>query len=346
MNFAAHEQVLLSSGVREVFSSKVGELSQKEEALFSLVGADDSMDWKVLPSGALAVEEVLFSTYWNVCREQGKTQILASCLEDAPTMRALKRLEELGCLVRMIPVKESGLVDLDFLEAKLNPKVALITMGVASALTGLIQPVDLVLEMAQKKSVLVHLEASYAVGKYRFAMPDFLTFRGEMIHGPFSSGVLFHRKEAPFELIHFVKKDPYLLAALSRAAAHAELSMDRYGLEITHLRDQLEETVLQKIPSTTVLFQEALRLPNTSVLVFDRIDAEALQDCLELKEIRIDLGGHYTQTLKGLLDHSKIEGRGAVSLSLDRMAESAALQKGTELLIQEVAHLQRLSEDL
>jgi cysteine desulfurase len=317
-------------------------LEPNYQILYDLVGAQETDRFVFTSSGAEAVGQVFFSVFLEEIRKTGKTHIIISEIEDGSTMKWARRLEELGCTVKLAPVKE-GLIDVDALKKLISPRTALISLTMAHGLTGVIQPVDEIVELATEKSVLLHLDATYALGKFPLSFKsDYLTFSGDRIHSVKGSGGLFVKKNAPLT--------PFILGsneqagyrggafdipsfmALSAAAAQALLYLDTMALEVVRLRDLFETSVQGK-----VLFKEAQRLPNTSLIAFEKVHQEALLYFLARKGVYASFGGAVNSHLSSI-DET------AVSFSLSRMTTEEEIVRAVKVINETVASLQEISE--
>ncbi|MBM3183793.1 MAG: aminotransferase class V-fold PLP-dependent enzyme, partial [Chlamydiae bacterium] len=237
------------------------------------------------------------------------------------------------------------------LKELITPRTALISISIAHGLTGVIQPFEEIGEIAKEKGILLHLDASYALGKIdvNFAKlnADYLTFSGEILHSVIGSGGLFAKKGAPlFPYIFGKNLDVPSLAALNAAALMASLSFDMVGLETARLRSFFEEQVCKEIQDAHVLFKDAPRLPNTSVITFAKVHAEALEYYIKRKGLHPNKGGNYAQHLHRLLASSQIEGEGALSFSLSRMTTEKEIVKAVSILKDSIAMLRKVSGDL
>lgn len=306
-----------------------------EEWIYDLVGAAKSDRFVFTSSGAEAVNQVFFSIFLEVARKTGKTHIIVSEIEDAPTMRSAKRLEELGCTIKIAPAK-NGLIDVDALAALISPRTALISATMAHGLTGVIQPVHEIISLAKEKNVLLHLDAIYAVGKYPIAFEsDYLTFSGDRIHSVKSSGGLFVKENAPIvPLILGASVDIQSFKALNAAAHQALLYLDTMALEVARLRDLFETSLNAK-----VLFKDHLRLPNTSLIAFKGVHQEALLYFLNRKGIIASMGGAYAPHLSSV-DET------ALSFSLSRMTTEEEISRSSQIINETVRELQKISEAL
>jgi cysteine desulfurase len=334
------------------FQERSSDLPMLTAPLYDLVDASSEDAFVFASSGVEAVCNAIWSVFSEISRKEGKTQFITSCLEDAPTLQMLKRCEELGCLVKIAPVDGHGRIDVEKLSSLITPRTALISVTMAQGLTGVIQPFEEIARLAQEKKVLLHLDASYAVGKIYFSFSgmsaDYLSFAGERIHSVKSSGALFAKKGRP--LVSYLPKGGALdvpsLAALSSAARLASLSLDAMGLEGARLRDLFETEIQKQIPDVLLLYKETPRLPNTTALFFPRAHYEALHYFSCRKGLFPNLGGTTSPHLHSIIAASGIEGECALSFSLSRMTSQEEVLRAARLVAEEVQELRKLSEDL
>lgn len=290
-------------------------------------------------SGAEAINQVFWSVFACVARKEGKTHIIVSSLEDAPTMRCAKRLEELGCTIKIAPVNDAGQIDLEELSKQIGPRTALISVSIANGLTGVIQPIDEIIQLAKEKGVLIHLDAEYAVGKIPLEFrSDYLTFSGDKMHSVKGSGALFAKENAP--LVPYILSgsdemgplDVPSLMAMSAAAQQSLLYLDHMALEVVRLRDLFESLI-----NGNALYSEGPRLPNTSCIAFEGVHQEALLYFLNRKGVYATIGGKYMQHL------SKIN-ECALSFSLSRMTTENEIRDAAEIINLAASQLQTISE--
>lgn len=339
------------------------ELAACYSSIYASMGADPKDLFVFTSSGAEAVNQALWSVFLEVARKEGKTHFIASCLEDAPTMQALKRLEELGCTVKIAPVDKGGRIDLDRLAALINPRTALISVTAAQGLTGVVQPIEEIAKLAKEKGVLLHVEGTYALGKIYVSFAemgaDYFTVSGDRIHAVKSSGGLFAKAGRPLVPLILGGSeqgglrggacDVPSLMAFAAAWQQASLYLDAMNLETARLRDLLESEVARLVPGTAPCFAQSLRLPNTTALCFPKVHQEALLYALSRKGVFAAIGGSYGQHLSRLLAAAEVPGREAataVSFSLSRMTTEEEILKAAAW-IGEAAHvLMAFSEDL
>lgn len=322
----------------------IAALDTRYQMLYDLVQAKEADRFVFTSSGAEAINQVFWTVFLEIARKEGKTHIMISEIEDAPTMQCAKLLEELGCTIKIVPEKE-GQIDVGALEKLISPRTALISVTMAHGLTGVIQPVKEIVKLSKEKNILLHLDATYALGKYPFEFEsDYLSFSGDRIHSVKGSGGLFAKEKAP--LIPFIlggneqaslrggQFDIPSFMALSAAAQQAALYLDMMALEVVRLRDLFESKVNGK-----VLYKEALRLPNVSLIAFERVHQEALLYFLNRKGIYAAIGGGYAAHL------SRID-ETALSFALSRMTTEEEVLRASSIINETVQELQQISEAL
>ncbi len=323
----------------------IAALETRYQMIYDLVNAAPTDQFVFTSSGAEAVNQVFWSVFVEKARKEGKCHIIISELEDAPTMQCAKRLEELGCYIKIAPQKSNGQIDLEKLKELINPRTALISVTMAHGLTGVIQPVEEIIQLAKEKGVLLHLDATYAIGKYPFSFEsDYLTFSGDRIHSVKGSGALFAKATAPLSPFILGGNEQGTLRggsfdipsfmALSAAAQQSLLYLDMMALEVVRLRDLFETEV-----KASVLYKDSFRLPNTTTLIFDKVHQEALLYILNRKGIYASIGGSYASHL-GRIDES------AISFSLSRMTTEDEIRRAAGIINEAVKQLQKISEDL
>jgi len=313
-------------------------------ALYELVGATSADTFAFTNSGAEAVQQVHWTAFVERARRDGQCHFITSPLEDAPTLQSLQRLEQLGCFVKIAPVDAAGRIDVKKLAELISPRTAMISISLAPALTGVLQPIEEIAELAKAHNVWLHVDASYALGKVMnpFAHADFLTFSGAQIHAVPSSGGVFARKPLlPFVLAR--PNDLHSLKSLSVAATHALLNLDSMSLEVARLRDRLEQAF------GNVLFQHVLRLPNVCTVLFPRVHQEMLHHALRRKNVHTSIGGSYTPHLHRQLMATGLDeqtARTAMSFSLSRFTNEADIDRAIGVIQDTVQNLLPLTEEL
>ncbi|MES2121959.1 MAG: aminotransferase class V-fold PLP-dependent enzyme, partial [Chlamydiota bacterium] len=201
------------------------------DSILELCGASGD-HFHFFSSGAEAVAQVYLSHYFDVIRHTGKNHIVTSNVEEAPILMSLKRLEELDCSGKIVGVNAQGQITKEILSEALRPRTSLVSLSWANGLTGVIHPIADLAELCKEKGVMLHVDASYAMGKHYFLFEDlpidYLTFEGSLLHAPKGTGGLLYKSKTPFSppVSHMVGVPVGGVVALATALERSYLMFD------------------------------------------------------------------------------------------------------------------------
>ncbi len=115
--------------------------------------------------------------------------------------------EEVGAVIKVIPMNESGELIIDEYENLLNEKTKMVAVSHVSNALGTVNPLKSMIETAHKFGVPVCVDGAQAVPHMRVDVQDldadFYAFSGHKMFAPTGSGVLYGKKEL------LEKMDPY-----------------------------------------------------------------------------------------------------------------------------------------
>jgi cysteine desulfurase len=227
--------------------------------------------------------------------EQYKTKgnhIITTATEHPAVLDTCKHIEQLGGEVTYLPVNEAGLINLNDLENTIKPATILISAMYANNETGVINPINLIGQIARKHRVLFFTDATQAVGKIPIDVEkdgiDILTLSAHKIYGPKGVGAVYKRRKNP--RVTFIPQidggghergfrsgtlNVPGIAGLGKACAIAAAEMTNHEKNIRLLRDKLENELLQ-IPHTHLNGSKEKRLYNTANISFDNVNANLL----------------------------------------------------------------------
>jgi cysteine desulfurase len=140
-------------------------------------------------------------------------------------------------------------------------------------------------------------------------------------------------------------EDVPAIVGLGVAARLAGHKLEAEATRLAALRDQLEQGVLARVPGTVVNGDRQTRVPNTTNISFDRVEAESLLIALDLEGIAVSTGSACSS---GTLEPSHV--LRAMGLSTHRTQNSLRFSLGqfsTDAEVQRVVDvLPRLVEKL
>jgi cysteine desulfurase len=231
-------------------------------------------------------------------------RLLISALEHPSIARTAERLAACGLQVETIPVDREGRVRIDEFERLLSTPTRLVSVMLASNETGVLQPVAEIAALCRGRGVLVHTDATQAVGKipvrFHELGVDALTAAAHKLHGPLGIGVLIVRRGVNLEpSLH----GGFQQAALRPGTESVALAIGmQTALDLWHrdadqrrdkmaaLRDEFERSIRAGYPQAIIIGRDAPRLPNTSNIAFVGLDRQALVMAFDLAGIACSTG--------------------------------------------------------
>jgi len=246
-----------------------------------------------------------------------KKHLVTTAVEHSANINYGQFLRKQGYEVTFLPVDSDGSLDLHLLDQSIRPDTAIVSIMWANNETGVVFPIEEIAALCRSKGVLCHTDAVQTPGKLKIDVKaldvDFLSLSAHKFHAPKGIGVLYIR--------HRTKYQPYVIgghqehgrrggtenvASIIGAGRAAELAMSRLEEEnhrVRALRDRLENGILSAIPHTLRTGAKEPRLPNTSNIAFDFIEAEAILMMLDQAGICASSGSACTT---GSLDPSHV----------------------------------------
>lgn len=226
---------------------------------------------------------------------------ICSAVEHASVLTALDALRKEGDEVLQISVDRNGVLDLEEFERLLTPDTALVSVMLANNETGILHPVREIAEMARKRGVLVHTDASQAVGRipvsFRELGVDLLTSCAHKMHGPKGIGALVIREGLSVEpLMRGGDQERGRRAGTENVPAivgfgvAAEQAMEAVARPSTDLRDLVEDTLRKHLPDAMIVGAASPRLPNTTLCLVPGINTDVLIAALDQKGICVSSG--------------------------------------------------------
>ena len=280
-------------------------------------------------------------------KKQGKTHIISSAFEHHAILHTLKRLEQNGFSVTLLPVHENGVVDPEELKEAIDDNTCLVTVMTANNEIGTIQPIEELGAICRERGVLFHTDAVQAVGHIPLDVKaqniDMLSASAHKFHGPKGVGFLYAKKGVRLSnLIEGGAQErgkragtENLPGILSMVAAlkEAVAGMDKHAEHMKKVRDHLIEG-LSQIPHSALNGEAERRLAGNVNFSFEGIEGESLLILLDQRGISASSGSACTS---GALDPSH------VLLAIGRIHDvahgSLRLSIGEDITIEEADYI-------
>jgi cysteine desulfurase len=299
----------------------------------------------------------------------GKRHVITTAVEHDSVLRLMQQIENEGYSVTRLGVDQAGHLDMAELEASLSEQTAMVSIMHANNETGVIFPVEEIAVLTAAKSIPLHVDAVQTVGKLRddsghspmdlANVPiNVLTASAHKFHGPKGVGILYLRRGTrlhPQILGGHQERDlrggTENVAGIVGTGTAIELASKHLDVEVSKvrsLRDRLENGIRRKISIASISGDRENRIPNTTSIGFEALQAEGILMLLSNHGICASSGAacssgslepSHVLTAMGI-DRRVVHG--AVRFSLSRFTTEAEIDGVLEALPGIIERLQTL----
>jgi cysteine desulfurase len=277
-------------------------LDDARTAVADLIKADPSE--VVFTSGGTEADNFAIRGVAEALEPTGRRHLIASSIEHEAVLNTFKALARRGWTTTLLPVGASGVVEPAALEAALTDKTALVSVMHANNEIGTVQPIAGLAAIAHARGALFHTDAVQSVAKIpvdaRALGVDLLALSAHKFNGPKGAGALWIKRGTRIAAILTGGKHERnrragtenvpAIAGLGVAATLAAGKLASESAHVAALRDRLEREILARVPHTAVNGDPDRRVPNTTNISFDGVEAESLLIALDLEGIAVSTG--------------------------------------------------------
>ncbi|MEX2270622.1 MAG: cysteine desulfurase family protein [Vicinamibacterales bacterium] len=270
----------------------------------------------VFTSGGTEADNFAIRGAAEAMEAAGRKHLIASSIEHEAVLTSVKSLERRGWSTSLLPVGHSGIVDPDALRAAMRDDTALVSVMHANNEIGTIQPVRELAEIAHERGALFHTDAVQTAGKIAVSTRelgvDLLSLSGHKFNGPKGTGALWLKRGTRLTATmtggrqeRNRRAGTENVPALAGLGAAARIAREKVvhlrsaapgfggqtpGADVATLRDRLEFGILANVPDTAVNGARDTRVPNTTNISFEGIEAESLLIALDLEGVAVSTG--------------------------------------------------------
>jgi cysteine desulfurase len=285
--------------------------------------------------------------------------LACTAIEHHAVLNAAKALRDEGWPLAIVRVGEDGAVDPAEVAASIGETTSLLSVMLANNETGVLQPVAEAARLAHAQGALVHCDAVQGAGKVgvdvRALGVDLLSLSAHKIYGPKGVGCLYVRRGTPMAALlrgggqernrRAGTENVAGVVGFGAAAALARESLQGEAPRVASLRDRLEARLLA-IPGAR-RNGGAPRVPNTTSVSFERVEAEGLLIALDLEGVAVSTGAacaaggvEPSHVLRAMgLSPERVES--SLRLSLGRGTTEADVDRAAEVIAAAVARQRR-----
>ena len=317
----------------------------------------------VFTSGGTESDNFAIRGGFEALAASGRRRIVTTAIEHEAVLNTVKALGLRGADVVTIPARKNGVIDPAAVAEHVDRDTAVVSVMLANNEVGTIQPVAEVAAICKTHGALLHTDAVQAAGKIPIDVKalgvDLLSLSGHKFSGPKGVGALWIRRGVRLTSQSTGGRQERsrrggtenvpALAGLGVAAMLAREAL-AHSSGIASLRDRLEEAILTAVPGISVNGAGASRVPNTTNISFDGVEAESLLIALDLEGVAVSTGSACSS---GTLEPSHVlkamglppaVARNSLRFSLGGSTTAADIDFVTEVLPRLVSKLRRLGK--
>lgn len=277
-------------------------VDEARSAVASLIGAEPTE--VVFTSGGTESDNLAIRGAAEALAAAGRRHLVTSTIEHEAVLNTMKALARRGWDVTFLPVDERGIVNPDRLREALTDHTALVSVMHANNEIGTLQPVAQLARLARERGALFHTDAVQSAGKVPVDVKalgvDMLSISAHKFSGPKGAGAIWIRRGlrllpqmtgGKHERGRRAGTENVLgIIGMGAAAREALVTRDSEATRLSALRDRLEERVVAAVTGTLINGERGSRVPNTTNISFDHVEAESLLIALDLEGFAVSTG--------------------------------------------------------
>jgi cysteine desulfurase len=277
-------------------------LDRARSSVAALIGAEPTE--LVFTSGGTEADNFAIRGLAESLESTPRRHLVASAIEHEAVLNTLKALARRGWRTTLIPVDASGIVDPAHLREAVTSETALVSVMHANNEIGTIQPIAELAAIAHEQGALFHTDAVQSTGKIPVSVKalgvDLLSLSAHKFNGPKGAGAIWIKRGT--RMLPIVTGGKHernrragtenvpAIAGMGVAAQAAVGKMSSEAIRLGEMRDRLEAGILDRVAGTVVNGSRNVRVPNTTNISFDRVEAESLLIALDLEGVAVSTG--------------------------------------------------------
>jgi cysteine desulfurase len=324
----------------------------------------------VFTSGATESNNLAINGVAERNSRRGK-HLVSVTTEHRAVLGPLERLASRDFIVTLLPVEQhgsskAGWLDPEEVAKAIREDTVLVSVMLANNEIGIIQPLPEIASVCRHRGVLLHCDATQAVGRIpvnvRDLDVDLLSFSAHKIYGPKGIGALYIRQGSPM-----VRLTPQItgggqqlgrrsgtlnvpgIVGFAKALELCEAEMGHEQPRLAELRNRLFAMLTDRLEGIQLCgptLDQHLRLPGNLNVAFGNVDGEAL--LLEMKNLAVSSGATCSSHEPGpshvllALGLGEDSARSSLRFGLGRFNTAAEVDVAAEIVSTVVEKLRKL----
>ena len=235
----------------------------------------------------------------------GRRHLITSAIEHDAVLKTINTLgKREGWRRTILPANKEGLVSAKYLADVIDNETSIVSVMHANNEIGTIQPIRELAAIAHDRGALFHTDSVQAAGKIPIDVKslniDLLSISAHKFNGPKGIGALWSKRGIRLNPIltgggheRHRRAGTENVPALAGFAVAAKLAMKKIetGDSTTKiLRDRLENSIIETVSGAAINGNLDLRVPNTTNISFEGLEAESLLIALDLEGVSVSTG--------------------------------------------------------
>ena len=294
-----------------------------------------------------------------------RCHLITSAIEHDAVLKTVTTLgKRTGWRYTILPVNKEGLVSPKQLADVIDDETSIVSVMHANNEIGTIQPIRELAALTHSRGALFHTDAVQAAGKIAIDVKsldvDLLSISAHKFNGPKGVGALWSKRGIRFNPIltgggherhrRAGTENVPSLAGFGVAAKLAMRKIETGDSTIRNLRDRLENSIIETVPGATINGNRDLRVPNTTNISFEGVEAESLLIALDLDGVSVSTGSACSS---GSLEPSHVlramglsssRGQSSIRFSLGLDNNESEVDQVTKILPTLVSRLRNLRQ--
>ena len=294
-----------------------------------------------------------------------RCHLITSAIEHDAVLKTVTTLgKRIGWRCTILPVNNQGLVSPKQLADVIDDETSIVSVMHANNEIGTIQPIRELAAITHSRGALFHTDAVQAAGKIAIDVKsldvDLLSISAHKFNGPKGVGALWTKRGIRFNPIltgggherhrRAGTENVPALAGFGVAAKLAMRKIETGDSTIQNLRDRLENSIIETVPGATINGNRDLRVPNTTNISFEGVEAESLLIALDLDGVSVSTGSACSS---GSLEPSHVlramglsssRGQSSIRFSLGLDNNESEVDQVTKILPTLVSRLRNLRQ--
>jgi cysteine desulfurase len=353
-----------SSGHRYGRAARAG-IEQARRQIADVLGAEPGQ--VIFTSGGTEADNLSIVGAALAAKERGGRMCAAvSAIEHKAVLEAAHAVCHLGGREVLLPVENSGVLDLDGLDAALAQAPSVVSVMWVNNEVGVVQPIAQIAGRCHDAGVIFHTDAVQAIGKVPVAAETLrctlLTISGHKIGAPKGIGALIVRDRKAVEAILHGGGQQYGIrpgtenvagaVALGRAVELAMAEQAALAERLCALRNELAARLKAVVPDLLVNAERSPRAPHLLSVAVPGADSEALLMHLDLAGVAVSSGSACST---GAVEPSHVLiamgvprdlALGAIRFSLGRETTATDIERAVEVVPSVVEKVRKLASVL